>query len=86
MTGRLSSNAHTSWRSPNGTGRCRAKTWVPIGDHSRMGTENTTAIRNRLRRSATIAVIDTVRPSWDGFGSRDGPAERGSGSARGSQR
>jgi hypothetical protein len=31
---------------------------VPIGDHTRIGIENSAATRNRLRMSATIAAID----------------------------
>ncbi|MFC7649725.1 hypothetical protein ACFQX6_62275 [Streptosporangium lutulentum] len=38
---------------------------MPIGDHITIGIENSSATRNRLRMSATIAAIDIPAcPSW----------------------
>jgi len=58
MTGRLSTSENMSSRSPNGAAAVNPSTSRPIGDHSRIGTDRTTATRNRLRMSRTIASID----------------------------
>jgi hypothetical protein len=43
----------------------KPSTSLPIGDHSRIGTEKTAATRKRLRISATIAAIDIPAcPPW----------------------
>jgi Sodium Bile acid symporter family len=49
-------------RSPNGTGTCRPRTSVPIGDHTSTATANTTATANRSRISVTMSAIDIS--SW----------------------
>src|SRR6266536_2840090 len=65
MTGRLSSSDQTSSRSPNGAATVKPSTSRPIGDHSRIGIENTAATRKRLRMSATMAAIDIPAcPPW----------------------
>src|SRR5215467_12664042 len=58
MTGRLNKSDHTSSRNPNGAATEKCRTSRPIGDHKRIGTENTAATRKRLRMSATIDDID----------------------------
>ncbi len=58
ITGRLRISWKTSSRRPNGAGRPKCRTWRPIDDHSKMGTDNTAATRKRLRMSWTIASID----------------------------
>jgi hypothetical protein len=57
-TGMLSSRLTTSSRSPNGAGTSNPRTSRPIGDHSRIGIDRTSATRNRRRMSATMSAID----------------------------
>src|SRR5712691_514529 len=65
MTGRLRISWKTSSRIPKGAGTPKCKTWRPIADQRRIGTDRTAATRNRLRMSWTIASIDmTACPPW----------------------
>jgi hypothetical protein len=58
ITGRLRISWKTSSRRPNGAGTPKCKTWRPIDDQSRIGTDRTAATTNRLRMSWTMASID----------------------------
>src|SRR5207245_10767129 len=50
---------------PKGAGTAKCKTWRPIADQSRIGTDTTAATRNLLRMSWTMASIDiSACPPW----------------------
>src|SRR6266487_3732596 len=65
MTGRLRISWKTSSRIPKGAGTPKCRTWRPIADQSRIGTDSTAATRNRLRMSLAMASIDiSACPPW----------------------
>ncbi len=77
ITGRLRINPKTSSRSPNGVSTVKFNTSRPSGDHNTIGIANTSATRNRLRMSVTIASIDMA--PWlpwpiTACGERDSPS------------